>query len=64
MKQSHKMDKQHADFMWFNSRVEATSTGTGLYIITWESKNSFATTSYAAEIFWVTLRTPPGALLS
>ena len=64
MKQSHKIDTQHTDFTWFTSRVEATSMGTGLYIITWESKHSSVAISYAAEIFWVTPRTPPGALIS
>ena len=35
--------------MWFTSRVEATSMGTGLYIITWESKHNSVETSYAAR---------------
>ena len=43
------MDTQHTDFTWFTSRVEATSTGIGFYIIAWESKHSSATTSYAAR---------------
>ena len=34
--------------MWFTSRGEATSTGTGFYIISWESKHSSAATYYAA----------------
>ena len=35
-------------FTWFTSRGEATSTGTGFYIISWESKHNSAATYYAA----------------